>query len=71
MKAVTLLAKVSELGWKIIPMFIKAAADGRITGQEIAEMIQVGADVLDISFDVDWADGWDDNAGTYKKVENV
>lgn len=62
---------LARLGGMLVPLFMKAASDGKITGMEIAEMIESAARVLDISFDVDWADGWDDEAGAYGGGEGV
>lgn len=63
--------KIMTLGGTLIPMFLKAASDGKITGQEIAEMVAAGARVLNVSFNVDWAEGWDDEAGAYKEAGSV
>lgn len=67
-KTMSSIMTLAKLGGTMIPMFMKAASDGKITGLEIAEMVEAGARVLNISFDVDWADGWDDESGSYKEA---
>ncbi|MEW8050794.1 MAG: hypothetical protein AB2809_10485 [Candidatus Thiodiazotropha sp.] len=67
-REVNVFTAALKIGGVIIPMFLKAAADGKITGLEIAEMITAVAKDIGVSFEIDWMAGWDEKSGSYKGV---